>query len=498
MRLLLTGAGLVAGHFLILRALPPDSQAATNFSVTVLILSALAAAASALVAARRGTGRSRIAWAVLAVGVTGWALGESTWAYYVSVRETTAPFPNVGDFGFLLMIPCTVAALIAFLGVRRGLLRVMLDGLLIAGSLLVVSWLLVLESVYRAGNLTALAKAVSAAYPLGDVLIAAIALILLPYAEPSRRRSAALVVGGAVAFSTADLGFAYLNQHASYTCGHPVDSGWVAGFVMFALAAHHAPADRPGTVTAPLPILLWLPYLPMAVAVLAAAERVATGGRLDTFTTAVLGTVILLVLARQLVALRDNSALSRELHQAVAELRRSEERLRHLAYHDPLTGAANRALFLDRAESRATGSLTVLYLDLDGFKPVNDRLGHAAGDTLLVEVVHRLRAETRDTDLVARLGGDEFAILLSPDATAADADHLSTRLATRLSTPFTIDGQPVTIGASIGTASRDATTHDPASVLRRADEAMYRAKARTRPLANQSGHTPPVPTGVSG
>lgn len=488
MWLLLTGAGLVAGHFLILRALPPGSQAATDFSVTVLILSALAAAASALVTARRGTGRSRIAWAVLAVGVTGWAFGESTWAYYVSVRETTAPFPNVGDFGFLLMTPCMVAALIAFLGVRRGLLRVMLDGVLIAGSLLVVSWVLVLESVYRAGNLTPLAKAVSAAYPLGDVLIAAIALILLPYAEPSRRRSATLVVGGAIAFSTADLGFAYLNQQSSYNCGHPVDSGWVAGFVLFALAAHHAPADRPDTVTSPVPILLWLPYLPMAVAVLAAAERVAAGGRLDSFTTLVLGMVILLVLARQLVALRDNSALSQELHQVVAELRRSEEQLRHLAYHDPLTGAANRALFMDQAQSRNTGPFTVLYLDLDGFKPVNDRFGHASGDALLVEVVHRLRTETRDTDLVARLGGDEFAILLAPDATAGDAEHLRDRLATRLNDPFTIDGQPVTIGVSIGTASRDAGTHDPASVLRRADEDMYRAKARSRtPLSTTAG-----------
>ncbi|SDS36362.1 GGDEF domain-containing protein [Actinoplanes derwentensis] len=480
MRLLMSGVGLVAVHFLVLRALPSGSQTATDFSVTVLILAALAAAASALVTARRNTGRSRIAWAVLAVGVTGWAFGESTWAYYVSVRQVTAPFPNVGDFGFLLMIPCTVVALIAFLGVRRGLLRVVLDGLLIAGSLLVVSWVLVLESVYQAGNLTPLAKAVSAAYPLGDVLIGAVALILLPHAEPSRRRSAALIVGGAVAFSTADLGFAYLNQHSSYTCGHPVDSGWVAGFVMFALAAAYAPAQRPAAATAPLPILLWLPYLPMAVAVLATVERLATGGRLDSFTAIVLGTVILLVLARQLVALRDNSALSRDLHRVVAELRRSEEQLRHLAYHDPLTGAANRALFLERTEARATGPFTVLYLDLDGFKPVNDRFGHAAGDTLLVEVVHRLRAETRNTDLVARLGGDEFAILLAPGTTTDDAEHLQSRLSARMIAPFLIDGHPVTIGASIGTASRDSDTDDTATVLRRADEAMYRAKARTR------------------
>jgi diguanylate cyclase (GGDEF)-like protein len=477
MLLVLLGAVLVVGHFAVLRALPSGSQAATDFSVTVLILSALLAAAASVITARRGAGRSRLAWAVLAVGMTGWAFGESTWAYYVSVRQITAPFPNIGDFGFLLIVPCTVTALIAFLGVRRGLLRVVLDGLVIAGSLLFLSWVFVLEAVYRAGNLTPLAKAVSAAYPLGDVLIGAVALILLPHAEPGRRRSAALIVAGAISFSTADLGFAYLNQHSSYTCGSIIDTGWVAGFVLLGLAAVMAPSQRPGAAAPALPVLLWLPYVPLALAILAAIHRVGSGDHLDTFSTAVLGAVVLLVLARQLVALRDNSALSRDLHRVVSELREREEQLRHLAYHDPLTGAANRALLQQHTEGRPTGSLTVLYLDLDGFKPVNDRFGHAAGDTLLVEVVTRLRAETRAVELVARIGGDEFAVLLGPDAGPDDAERLRHRLTARIGEPFDIGGEPVTIGVSIGIAARD-TDDDTESILRRADAAMYAVKAR--------------------
>ncbi|GIE75188.1 hypothetical protein Aph02nite_11380 [Actinoplanes philippinensis] len=479
MLLVLLGAALVVGHFGVLRALPPGSQTATDFSVAVLILSALLAAAAATVTARRSAGRSRLAWAVLAAGMAGWAFGESTWAYYVSIRRITAPFPNIGDFGFLLIVPCTVTALIAFLGVRRGLLRVVLDGLVIAGSLLFLSWVFVLEAVYRAGNLTPLAKAVSAAYPLGDVLIAAVALILLPHAGPGRRRTAALIVGGAVSFSTADLGFAYLNQHSSYTCGSVIDTGWVAGFVLFGLAAVAAPARRPHVSAPALPVLLWLPYFPLALAILAAIDRVASGDHLDTFSAAVLGAVVLLVLARQLVALRDNSALSRDLHRVVAELREREEQLRHLAYHDPLTGVANRALFHERATDRPAGSLTVLFLDLDGFKPVNDRFGHAAGDALLIEVAARLRAETRATDLVARLGGDEFAILLGPDAGPGDADRLRERITARLDEPFTIGGAAVTVGGSIGIATRE-TGDDTEAVLRRADAAMYAAKARRR------------------
>ncbi|BEL08322.1 hypothetical protein Q0Z83_065130 [Actinoplanes sichuanensis] len=477
MLLVLLGAALVVGHFAVLRALPSGSQAATDFSVTVLILSALFAAVASVLTARRGAGRSRLAWAVLAVGMTGWAFGESTWAYYVSIRQVTAPFPNIGDFGFLFIVPCTVTALIAFLGVRRGLLRVVLDGLVIAGSLLFLSWVFVLESVYRAGNLTPLAKAVSAAYPLGDVLIGAVALILLPHAEPGRRRSAALIVAGAISFSTADLGFAYLNQHSSYTCGSVIDTGWVAGFVLFGLAAVMAPAQRPGTAAPTLPVLLYLPYFPLALAILAAIDRVGSGAHLDLFSAAVLGAVVLLVLARQLVALRDNSALSRDLHRVVSELREREEQLRHLAYHDPLTGAANRALFHQRAADRPTGPLTVLYLDLDGFKPVNDRLGHAAGDLLLTEVAARLRAETRTIDLVARLGGDEFAILLAPDTDTVDV--LVDRLRDRLTQPFRIGAETVTIGVSIGVAARE-NDDDTDTILHRADAAMYVAKARGR------------------
>ncbi len=454
MRAILAGAALVAGHFIALRVLPSGSQAATNLSVGMLILSALIAAASATATARRCTGRARYGWAVLATGMVGWAFGESVWAFYVTFREGNAPFPNLGDFGFLLMVPGAVAGMVAVLGVRRGLLRVMLDGLIIAGSLLFLSWVFVLEPVYRAGNLTAAAKAVSLAYPLSDVLLAAVALILLPRAAPGFRATAALILAAALALSVGDLGFAYLNQHSTYTCGDPIDTGWVAGFVLIALAAHRAPSSRQHPAQS-VPILLWLPYVPLAVAILAAVEQMASGHGLTAFLSVLLGAVILLVLARQMVALRDNTALSRDLHRVVAELRERESELHHLAYHDPLTGLANRALFVGSAEAAPDGPLAVLYLDLDGFKPVNDRFGHAAGDALLVEVGRVLRAETRDDDLVARLGGDEFAVLLPGVTDRSEAEDLGRRLTARLSEPFLILGHEVRIGASVGAGLRE-------------------------------------------
>ncbi|BCY13129.1 GGDEF domain-containing protein [Actinoplanes sp. L3-i22] len=479
MRAILLGVALVAGHFIALRVLPSGSQAATNLSVGVLILSALIAAASAAGTARRCAGRARYGWSALALGMVGWAFGESVWAFYVTFRQGHAPFPNLGDFGFLLMVPGAVAGMVAVLGVRRGLLRVMLDGLVIAGSLLFLSWAFVLEPVYRAGNLTAGAKAVSLAYPLSDVLLAAVALILLPRAAAGYRATAALILAAALALSVGDLGFAYLNQHSTYTCGDPIDTGWVAGFVLIALAARRAPATRQRPEQS-VPILVWMPYAPLAVAILAAADLLASGQRLTAFPSMLLGAVILLVLARQMVALRDNTALSRDLHRVVAQLRDRESELHHLAYHDPLTGLANRALFVDSAEAADDGPLAVLYLDLDGFKPVNDRHGHAAGDALLVEVGRLLRAETREPDLVARLGGDEFAVLMPGVTDRSEAEELGRRLTERLAEPFLILGHQVRIGASVGVGLREPGDVSVDALLRRADESMYAIKS-TRP-----------------
>ncbi|KQT89983.1 hypothetical protein ASG60_10065 [Methylobacterium sp. Leaf469] len=165
--------------------------------------------------------------------------------------------------------------------------------------------------------------------------------------------------------------------------------------------------------------------------------------------------------------------------------RQSEARIAYLASYDSLTGLANRALFQDLASmecerAERTGQLcALLYLDLDGFKIVNDTFGHALGDALLTGVATRLSALARPGDLVARLGGDEFAIL-HPCADADDAFALARTVIGQVSLPYLIDGVQVEIGVSIGIAlaPNDATT--PEALLGRADLALYRAKAAGR------------------
>ena len=170
----------------------------------------------------------------------------------------------------------------------------------------------------------------------------------------------------------------------------------------------------------------------------------------------------------------------------VSERKAFEEQLSHQAFHDSITGLANRALFRDRVEhalerlTRSDLPMSVLFMDLDDFKTINDSLGHAAGDRLLGEVGERLRTCLRTPDTAARLGGDEFAILLEDGGEGVGAADVAVRILKALDAPFQLDGKEVFVRASIGIASSGANgTIGPEGaeeLLRNADVAMYIAK----------------------
>jgi diguanylate cyclase (GGDEF)-like protein/PAS domain S-box-containing protein len=176
------------------------------------------------------------------------------------------------------------------------------------------------------------------------------------------------------------------------------------------------------------------------------------------------------------------------LHDITAR-KHAEEELAHRAFHDSLTGLANRALFHNRVEhairraGRTGVDPAVLYLDLDGFKNVNDSLGHGAGDVLLREVARRLRGAVRPGDTVARLGGDEFAVLIEESSRAgAEAEVVAERILQALATPVDVGTRTVRVTASIGIAIGDAD-RSRSALLRNADVAMYRAKANGKDRA---------------
>jgi len=171
----------------------------------------------------------------------------------------------------------------------------------------------------------------------------------------------------------------------------------------------------------------------------------------------------------------------------VTERKKAEQRIAFLAHHDALTGLANRVALVQKIDEAAARQrrrnepFTVLLLDLDRFKQVNDTLGHPAGDTLLIEVATRLNLLLRETDVLARLGGDEFAIIQSGETEQRDAARgLAERIIGALAKPFAIDGADINIGTSIGIALAPEHGAGSDSLLKMADLALYRAKSAGR------------------
>jgi len=188
--------------------------------------------------------------------------------------------------------------------------------------------------------------------------------------------------------------------------------------------------------------------------------------------------------------------------QDITARKTEEERLIHNVFHDALTGLPNRALFMDRlrlaterARRRKDQVFAVLFLDLDGFKAINDSLGHIMGDQLLIQVSRRLNAGLRTTDTIARLGGDEFTILLEDLTDEREAVRVVERLQKELAQPFKLGTSDIQVTASIGVASNIPAYERAEDILRDADTAMYRAKSSGKAcyqLVDKERNTPPL------
>jgi diguanylate cyclase (GGDEF)-like protein len=195
--------------------------------------------------------------------------------------------------------------------------------------------------------------------------------------------------------------------------------------------------------------------------------------------------------AAEIAELRDLgetfNALFDELDAWQATARREQAQLAHKAHHDSLTGLPNRAVFEDRlgralADADQSGtSVAVLFMDSDGFKQINDRLGHAAGDAVLVNIAARVRELLRDEDLVVRLGGDEFAVLLVYVRSLLDVQHIADAIAQAVLRPMVLPGgERVATSLSIGIALYPQHAGNAAALLQSADAAMYCAKRKRR------------------
>ena len=422
------------------------------------------------ITARSEQGRARAAWAMMSLALAAFGVGEAIWCYHDLFRKEV-PFPSSAD-AFFLFFPVGVCAALLLLrnrANRESQGRIVFDGLIVAGSLFLVSWTLVLKHIYESGAATRLEFVLLMAYPVADIVTLTIAASVLATAVTGERVTMSLLTLGVLAMVLADSGYAYLSSQAEYVAGSRLDIVWVAGLLLLTLAAaagrQTGLSDR-GADELPGWASVWLPYIPLMVALIVAITQ-ESGALSSGPTLPVALLLVITVLARQLLAVR--------------ETRRLMARVADRALHDPLTGLANRVLFQDRlaqaGEYPFVGeSMSVLALDLNHFKLVNDTLGHGTGDELLCGVADRIRACVRDDDLVARLGGDEFAVLVV--GSAARARRLADRVVESFDKPFRIGGHELLIRPSVGLATTacGAGQNSGAQLLNQADVAMYSGK----------------------
>jgi diguanylate cyclase len=513
--ILVTVATLLGVAFVVVLRVPAMSD------TTVLVLSnggqllaAALASAGCAVASRRTTDHRRRAWQWLSIGTGAWAAGQLVWSYYEVVLGQEVPFPSLADVGFLLFPVASAVGLVTWLGsqsselVARG--RDLLDGMIIAGSLLVLSWVTALGSVVTDGGDGWFSLTLSLAYPIGDLVLGTLVLMALARGDSAERTTLALLTVGLGGLAFADSAYVYLVSLERYSSADTVSSGWVIGFLFVGAAGwsvrrQSAPSTRrhsaltgPRVAARSSAVRLVLPYLPLVAAGTALCISLIRAPGTPT-TDLLLGVgLVLVVLTRQFLAMTDNQRLLVALGDA-------RDQLQHQALHDALTGLANRVLFadrLDRALLRPEATVSVLFCDLDDFKLVNDELGHEAGDVLLKRVADRLLDCVRATDTVARLGGDEFAILL---VDSGDAVQVADRVVAAMTEPVEVAGREVRTSISVGIAQHRGTAPPPADrrtiaprtrstvrardpeaaahrestaqlLLRRADDAMYAAK----------------------
>ncbi len=360
-----------------------------------------------------------------------------------------------------------------------------LDGVIVAGSLLILSWTTALGAVYHSGSGTVFSQAVGLAYPISDIIVATVGISVLARGRNRQRVALALVVAGLVCFTVTDSTLAYLSHTASFRYDTLVDAGRVAGLLFIALA----PMWRTEQVTSEREEAegpsLWqvaLPYFFLAIAITAAALKDSQTHHLGLFVLIAALCVIAAVLTRQVLTMVENFRLTGQMRYAVSTLRANQVELVHFALHDSLTGLPNRVLFGDRIEHalarRASLSrrVAVLLCDLDSFKDVNDTLGHSSGDEVLIAAAERLSSCVRPADTVARIGGDEFAILLDDASGVDEVASVAARVCSTMRIPFTLAGRDFIVKASVGVAMANPQDTHSEKLLQDADVALYAVK----------------------
>ena len=431
-------------------------------------------------------------WLALATANLLMAIGDGILNYYDAVLHHDAPFPSIADGLYLMGYPFLIAAVAGLCRGQRSRPEDYVDSAIVTCGAAAILWQSLMHSYAHDWTLSVFGRLVTMAYPVMDI---GVLFLVVGSALAGRLRRPSLVAVGAslVAMLIADLAFDVMVLHDSYAGGSPIDAGWLISYALFGVAAlHPSMASKGPRRGAGGPARVRLPLVAAAgfiTPILLILDR-PLGLHLDL---PVVGAVSFLLFA--LVVLRASwllrqlyhqtlrlRAQSKELKAALAAAATLEADLRHQAFHDSLTGLANRALLIDRLDhalissARSAGEVAVLFCDVDDFKTINDGGGQRVGDELLRLIAGRLRSVVRPGDTVARVGGDEFAVLLDAVAQPEVATTTADRIVSVLRQPIELNGEQWRVSVSVGVAfgGAEATAE---GLVSEADSAMSAAKA---------------------
>ena len=295
----------------------PWSKHISNLGLTVM---PLVAAVQCALQARGLTGRLRRGWLLMGGSCLAWGLGMVVWSSYESLGGRDVPFPSLADVGYLATVPLAVAALLIFPTAPQRMaaqIRTVVDGLVIGAALLIVSWILALGPVVHGGGSGLLADVIGIAYPLGDVIMAAIVLFAMARSRlgsPLGRLTLLLLCGGLLAAAVSDSGFSYLALQDAYASGSRIDLGWFLGYLMIFFAARQAPRHAAAWMEPPLTSQS-ATVVPSAAVGLAAVTVVGAivRGALDPFVIWVGLFLVVALMARRVLVRLDGQALQRSV-----------------------------------------------------------------------------------------------------------------------------------------------------------------------------------------
>jgi len=451
----------------------PDGEGwAIAYDLVLYNLVYVGAALVCAAAARRAEA-DRMAWWAMTLSLAWGLVGNLVYSLLVAPMPEE-PFPSIADFCYLVYYVPLYVALIGLIRARvaRFHASMWLDGIVGALGAGAVAVAVLLGPALEVTEGDVAAVLTNLAYPVADVVLLAL-LVGVSAMLGVRRERTLLLVGAAIAANlVGDIVYLDLATAGVYVEGGPLDLAWLSAMALFALAAHGSDRDtvqasaqsgegagtRVGWRVLALPLACNLGSLVILAA-----------GYGDRFSSAAAWLAVGCVVA----ALARTAITFREV--------RAFHEVREQARTDELTGLPNRRALMDEARrmvatATARHPAALLLLDLDGFKEVNDSLGHHAGDSLLRQVGPRLRDALRATDTLARLGGDEFAVLL-PDSALDGAQERAERIRELLLQPFTVEGIRLHVGVSIGVATAPVPAATVQELLRCADVAMYAAKS---------------------